>query len=210
VRGLEVRRDGTVVGSDAWGIGVPVDPGVHTIDATAPDRKPWTSSVELAAKPGLVAVTVPLLEPAASVAPTTPVSAAPVAGPPAEATVAPPATDLRTGSTQRTLGVVVAGIGVASVGVGSYFGLAAKSTYDSSNANGHCVKNVCDPQGMTDRSNASSQATAATVLFGVGLAAVAGGAALYFAAPRGLAGVSLAVSPMPASAGGAVSLTGRW
>jgi hypothetical protein len=69
---------------------------------------------------------------------------------------------------------------------------------------------MCDRPGLTDRSSASSQATAATALFGVGLAAVAGGAVLYFMAPRRPAGISLAVSPMQASGGGAMWLTGRW
>jgi hypothetical protein len=209
VRGLEVRRDGIVVGADTWGIGVPVDPGVHTIDATAPERKPWTSSVELAAKPGLVSVTVPVLELAESTL-AAPVSAAPVGGLPGAATVAPPETSQRTGSTERMLGLVSAGVGVVSLGVGTYFGLAAKSTYDGSNADGHCVNNVCDTQGLNDRSSASSQATAATVLFGVGLAAIGGGAVLYFTAPRGPAGFSLAVSPMPAGGAAGMSLTGRW
>lgn len=202
--GLEIRRDGIVVGADEWGIGVPVDPGVHTISATAPGRKPWTTNVELAARPGLVSVTVPVLEPVAASAP----GGAPTA---TEASVAtPPTSDARNGSTQRTIGLVVAGAGVVSLGLGAYFGLAAKSTYDSSNADGHCANNQCDSQGLSDRSSASTQATVATVLLGFGVAAAAGGAVLYFTAPRAHAVSSLALSPVPAPGGGAMLLSGRW
>ncbi|HEX8796234.1 MAG TPA: tetratricopeptide repeat protein [Polyangiaceae bacterium] len=207
VSGLEIRRDGIAVTADQWGIGVPADPGVHTIEATAPDRKPWSSNVELAAKPGLVSVTVPVLEP---VAPTETPASASATGAPAEASAAPSAAEGRPGSRQRTIGLVVAGAGVVSLGVGAYFGLAAKSSYDASNADGHCVSNQCDGPGLSDRSSASTQAIAATVLFGVGLAAVAGGAVLYFTAPRGHAVTSLALSPMSANGGGGLSLSARW
>lgn len=211
VTGLEVRRDGVAVSAGEWGIGVPVDPGVHTISASAPDRKPWTANVELAPKPGLVSVTVPVLEPAAAAA-SAPTGAPAATGAPAgDANTAPlPADDGRKSSTQHTIGLVVGGVGIVSLGLGAYFGFAAKSTYDGSNAGGHCVNNQCDTQGLSDRSSASTQAIVSTVLFGVGLAAVAGGAVLYFTAPRAHSGASLAVSPMPANGGGGMLFTGRW
>jgi hypothetical protein len=208
--GLDVRRDGIAVSADEWAIGVPVDPGIHTISATAPDRKPWTTNVELAPKPGLVSVTVPVLEPAAAEA--SPAGAPAAAGSPGEGSsvASTPVSDGRNGSTQRTIGLVAGGVGLVSLGLGVYFGLAAKSSYDSSNADGHCANNQCDSQGLSDRSTASTQATVATLLIGVGVAAVAGGAVLYFTAPRARTSASLAVSPMPASGGGGMLLTGWW
>jgi hypothetical protein len=72
------------------------------------------------------------------------------------------------------------------VGVGSYFGLHAKSQLDASNANGHCGShNLCDPTGMSDRSSAQSAATASTVLFIAGGVALAGAGVLWFTAPSG-------------------------
>ena len=174
-----IRRDGVLLGPAEWNIGVPVDPGIHAIDVGAPERKSWTSSVDLPAKPGLVSVTIPVLEAAPASAPETP---EPTGAP---RTVAPLATTTpRTWSTQRIAGAVVAGAGVLSLGVGVYFGLESKSTYDASNGPGHCVNNQCDSQGLQNRSGAYSQATVSTVLVGVGLAAVATGAVLYFTAPR--------------------------
>ena len=205
VRGLEVRRDGVLLGPAEWGIGVPVDPGIHAIDAGAPERKPWTTSVELPARPGLVSVTIPVLEAAPAVAPETsePTSAPQTAAP--LVTTTP-----RTWSTQRIAGAVVAGAGVLSLGVGLYFGLEAKSTYDASNGPGQCMNNQCDPQGLQDRSSAYSQATVSTVLVGVGLAAVATGAVLFFTAPRESPVAGLAVSPMVARDGGGLVLLRGW
>jgi hypothetical protein len=42
---LEVRRDGVVVPRDAWGIELPVDPGEHTIEAEAPGRDRFMTTV---------------------------------------------------------------------------------------------------------------------------------------------------------------------
>jgi serine/threonine-protein kinase len=208
VRGLEVRRDGVTLGPSEWGIGVPVDPGIHAIEVSAPERKSWTTSIQLPAKPGLVSVTVPVLEPAPQAAP----AHAPEARDPASASEAdaPPPAMAPTWSTQRIAGAVVAGAGVISLGVALYLGLDAKSTYDASNSGGHCVNNQCDPQGLEDRSSAHSQATVSTVLVGVGLAAAAGGAVLYFTAPRERTLAGLGVAPMVASGGGGLVLLRSW
>jgi hypothetical protein len=45
VQGLEVRRDGVIMASTAWGFALPVDPGVHTIAATSLGRQPSRSRV---------------------------------------------------------------------------------------------------------------------------------------------------------------------
>jgi len=205
VRGLEVRRDGVLLGPAEWGIGVPVDPGIHAVDAGAPERRPWTTGVELPAKPGLVSVTIPVLEAAPTPAPEAPERTG------APETVTPlSTTTTHTWSTQRIAGAVVAGAGVLSLGVGLYFGLEAKSTYDASNGPGHCVNNQCDEQGLADRSSAHSQAMVSTVLMGVGLAAVATGAVVYLTAPRESSMAGFAVSPMVARGGGGLVLLRGW
>ena len=45
--GLQVTRDGTPLGRAAWGTLIPIDPGVHTVDATLPGKKPWHASVTI-------------------------------------------------------------------------------------------------------------------------------------------------------------------
>ena len=63
VTGVEVKRDGTVLGPASWGTSVPLNPGEHVIEAEAPGKKRWSTKVTL--KDGEtvpVAVMVPTLE----------------------------------------------------------------------------------------------------------------------------------------------------
>jgi len=46
--GLEWRLDGAKVGVESFGIALPIDPGTHTIEATAPGRQAWKTSVDVA------------------------------------------------------------------------------------------------------------------------------------------------------------------
>lgn len=180
VEGLEIKRDGVVVGKPLWGSPMPTDPGPHRVTATAPQRKPWASNVDVPKDSRSSSITVPALEPA-----------------PPEV-VAPPggegaAGSTGTGNTQRIVGLVVGGVGVVALGFGAYFGLRTKSKNDESSS--HCgANNVCDDTGFTARKDALSAATISNVAFVVGGVAVAGGIVLYFTAPKSGAS-ALAVGP---------------
>jgi hypothetical protein len=50
VSGLEIKRDGQSVSNAELGIDVPIDPGPHTIEASAPGRQPWTKDVTITAE----------------------------------------------------------------------------------------------------------------------------------------------------------------
>jgi hypothetical protein len=69
--GLEIRVDGVVVRSAARGVSTPVDPGDHTVDASAPGRKPWSQQVGITQDSMNIAISIPVLEPdpAATAAP---------------------------------------------------------------------------------------------------------------------------------------------
>ena len=191
--GLDVRRDGASVGSAEWALEVPVDPGDHVLRATAPGKTPWTQRVRVDGPP-VVEVTVP------------PLADAPKGDEPrrVEATPEP------VGRTQRTIGLVVGGIGVVGVGVGATLGLFAKSTYDSSNADGHCLAdNRCDATGLARRADAGSMATAASVVFVAGIGAIAGGAILFFTAPRGVK-TGLRVDPVVTASGAGLAVGSAW
>jgi len=119
----------------------------------------------------------PIVEPSKSVV------EAPIPGR-SEATEKPPvqpATQVNWG-TQRTLALVVGGVGVVGIVVGSVLGLSAKSTYDDSAQ--YCKGNTCTAPGITARNDAFSKATGATVAFVLGTAAIGGGAVLWFTAPN--------------------------
>ena len=206
VRGLAVKRDGVEIGRALWGEAVPVDPGVHSVSASAPGSKDWQTSIEVPAKSGAQTVTVPRLEPA----PVTPAASSPAAAAPAASTSAPPPESTATdrGRTQRMVGLGVAGAGVVGVVLGAVFGLDAKAKLDDSNGPGHCDANdACDAYGLQKRSDAKSSALVSTVSFVAGGVALAGGAALWFTAPKkGTARVGLTVPPAGTTGVGVVGV----
>lgn len=59
--GLEIKRDGTIVGSGLWDTAVPVDPGAHVVTATAPGRASWSTKVTLKEEGTTTKVIVPSL-----------------------------------------------------------------------------------------------------------------------------------------------------
>ena len=222
VAGLSVRRNGTSVDGIMFGQDVPVDPGPQTIEASAPGHKPWSITVTLGAEGDNQRVTVPALDidpnAANASAPTAP-APAPIAPVPAPAPVplapppSPPPEDTSTGSGQRTLGLVVAGVGVVGLGVGGIFALSARSKY--SDSKGYCLPsdpNKCNSQGVSLRDDARSAGNVATVLGGVGLAALVGGAVLYFTAPSSKLAQAhaLHIGAGAAQGGGQLSFSGIW
>lgn len=175
VLGLEVVRDGLTVPSTTFDVPVPVDPGKHVVAVEAPGYRAWKIDVEvLAGELDARVVDVPLLQSAPVLA--APTNAAPVAP------VVTPRDSIGT-NPLRIVGIATAGVGVVGLGVGTFFGLRAKSSLDDSNASDHCHDNVCDATGKSARDDAKSNATISTGAFVAGAALVAGGAVMYFIAP---------------------------
>jgi hypothetical protein len=188
--GLEIRRDGVPVQPAELGSPIPVDPGPHTIEAAAPGKQKWSSTVQVADAAKL-AVEVPALTALAPGAAATPASAAPVSTPPLDQ-----GTQSNAGSTQRTAAVVVGAIGVVGVGIGAVFGLGASSKWSDAKSKCADYPYGCSQEALDDKSSASSKASAATVAFIVGGAAIAGAAALWFTAgPSQEKSMALGVGP---------------
>jgi hypothetical protein len=123
----------------------------------------------------------------------------------------PPAGDQGTtshGSGQRTLGLVVGGVGVAGLVVGGVLGgltLSARSSYlQDCGSNIGAPPGKCNAQGVSGESSAATKGTVSTIAFIAGGAATAAGVILYFTAPKG--GTSTQVGLGPSS----VWLTGRF
>jgi hypothetical protein len=167
--GFEVRRDGVVLKEAELGVAVPIDPGPHEIVATAPNRKKWLHTVSTA-QGATVEVVIPPLENDDG---TTPFK--------------PKETESSTWHTQKTIGLLVAGVGLAGAVVGAVFGAKASSTNDQ--ALQSCpVKTApvrCDARGLALTDDAQSQAMLSTVFVIVGAAALVGGGVLFFTAPSG-------------------------
>jgi hypothetical protein len=119
-----------------------------------------------------------------------------------------PAGSTNVGGTQRLIGLVVGGTGVAGLVVGSIFGLVSKSTYDHAfGTECRSPPTGCSTQGAADGQTAHTQAMVSTVGFIAGGVLLAGGAVLYFTAPSG---DSVAVAPAIGSDGAGLALRGLW
>jgi serine/threonine-protein kinase len=68
------------------------------------------------------------------------------------------------------------GVGVVGIGVGTYFGLRARSKRDDSDA--FCDADECSDRGLELRSEALDAATLADVGFGIGLVGIGAGIVL--------------------------------
>ena len=89
------------------------------------------------------------------------------------------------GHGQRVAGVAIASAGVVAFGGSTYLALAARSKYnDALAANCMGMTTACNMQGLTDTHDARSQANTATIIGGVGVAAIATGVVLYVIAPH--------------------------
>src|SRR5262249_37717384 len=122
VPGLVVKRDGDPLDTSSFGAAVPVDPGAHVVEASAPGYK--THRVEVSVKELTTTAVVPPLEtdePApAPAAPLPPPSSSVERRPPRvdSPSEPPPKGNPRGGSTQRAIGLAVAGVGVAALAFG--------------------------------------------------------------------------------------------
>ena len=205
IEGLHVTRDGDDIGEGVWNVPLPIDPGAHDIGANAPSKKPWTEHITIAANSSTVTVVVPSLldDPnAGAAAGGLGVGNGNGAGN-GGAGGGAPETPQKDGKGQRLLGVGAVGLGVVAAGVGTLFGLLAKSKNDESNSDNHCqANNLCDKAGVDDRSAAKTDATISTIAFVASGVFIAGGAVLYLTAPHGTKSAAvLAPAVGPKSAG---------
>jgi hypothetical protein len=186
VPGLVIKRDAETVRDAQFGIGVPVDPGPHTISAQAPGAQAWTRQVSTSGPGETASISVPALTPeATATSPAPPVAPPPVATtatPPAPPPPPPPAPS-KPGSAQRTAAYVVGGVGLAAMLVGGFFGIQSISMHGT--YTGECPNNVCaSPQGVSDHDSAVSDGNLSTILVGAGAAVLAAGVVLYLTAPK--------------------------
>lgn len=162
--GLSVRLDGEVLEPSLYGTDVFVDPGPHTVEATASSGEPFRATSTLAER-AVRRIVVP-----------------PFAGRPAVAAEQHP-TPHNDGPvlTPRTLGKVLMGAGVVGVGIGAVFGVQA--IQKSSDAKSLCDPAACtDPRALSVNDDAKSAATLSTIAFALGGAALIGGGVVWLTA----------------------------
>jgi hypothetical protein len=225
VDGMEIKRDGVMVGRGEWGVAIPVDPGSHVLEAIAPKKLPYKSTFDVKEEGTLQNLTVPALDDAPEAAPTT------VTPPPTTTTTASPSTTGPTstspmgttegegahrGNSQRWVATVVGGVGVIGVVVGSVMATRAKSKYDESLKSCPNDKNLCTADGVSQRDDARAAGTQATVALGVGAVAMVAGVVLWFTAPKsnvattGPATARVRFEVAPTLGGGSAMVRGQW
>jgi hypothetical protein len=161
-----------------------VDRGEHVIVATAPGKRRWEEKVTLQ-NGAVVVLRIDDLKDEDKPPPAIRVEKPPE--PPREQNHAP--------SAQRITGIIVGGVGLAGIGMGTFFGLRAISKNDESNAGEHCRDgNLCDDIGFALREDARSAGTVSTISLIAGGALLAGGLTLALTAGAG-GGTTVAVGP---------------
>jgi hypothetical protein len=169
--GRVVTLDGREVRPGTYGTAIPVDPGEHTVRATAPGRVPFARSFTVARGRSATTVEVPEL---AADAPRS------HAAPPALAAVSkraspralPPPSSGRAGSLAPLL--VAGGVAAAGIAIGSVYGLKTfreKETVDELCPGSDRACPSAD--GVSANERAHDAALVSTISFGVGAAASA-------------------------------------
>ncbi len=204
---VKVTMDGELLADRLDGTALGIDPGEHKFVFEMAGQPPIEKqfvvresqknrheliTFEQSGAPQPPPTAVPALSPAPSAATTpTPVS---------------PASSERSSSlgAQRVAALIVGGIGVVGVGIGSVFGIEAISK--KSDANSVCSGATCSTQDGSSRwSDAKSAGNISTVAFIVGGVGLAGGAALWFtASPKSQEGPQIGLGP------NGVQLKGSW
>jgi hypothetical protein len=192
---VKVSMDGEPIATRLEGTAISLDPGEHQFTFEAAGQPPLTKtlvihegekdrheSVVLGGAPQTVPAPTPPSAPAPSPSPASPAPTAVAPSPPPPTDAAPQ----DGGNSQRTWGLVVGGVSVAGLAVGSIFGLMATSSWSSatSGPTGCPSKQGCSQQAINDRSSALTSATISTISFVAGGVLLAGGAVLYFTAPK--------------------------
>jgi hypothetical protein len=170
IPGLKIQRDGVELGPEIVGIPVAVDPGTHTIEATAEGRRPWSGKVNIGAERDFQKIAIPDLEKA-------PIVAKPPSVPPHVPDDAAASSSV---STRRTAGLALAGVGVIGIGVGAVTRvLGASKINGAHNDPTLCRDQVCSADGTDAIHRGNSLVTVSTVGFIAGGALTAAGVVLF-------------------------------
>jgi hypothetical protein len=183
--GLEVKRDGVLVGVASWGTPMPTDAGEHVVQASAPGKKTWETRVALGPNADRVVVNVPLLENGSL---------------PADRDAPAAHTGL---SAVQTAGLSAGAAGVLAIGIGSYFGLRAISKKQDAGCDGDACHDATSAETLLDAKSASKVSTWSFVAGG---ALLAGGAAMYLLGGSAPASAARSVQAVPAAGDGALGV----
>lgn len=176
--GARISLDGRALLPGSMDAGLPVDPGAHTISASAEGRASWTTTIEVA--PAARAhVRVPALVALPSLArPTRPPSSQ------------PPQRRTRTG-----LSLAIGGVGIAALGASIVFGRKAIAFRDSALATECDADLHCTEEGVRLVNRGRRHGDIATASAIGGLAVLTAAVVIYWTSPVERASVAPVVGP---------------
>jgi hypothetical protein len=208
---VQVTIDGAVLLQKLGGGAVAVDLGEHTLTFSAPDRPSVTKKLlfRQGEKSRIVRITMPGSQDAPPDGEAQPSPSTTGQGPTADDAAAPGGGS--SGSSQRTIGFVVGGIGLAGLGVGGFFGLRAIQSKGRQTDN--CQSATTCPNyaaAAEAHEDGVSSGTISTIAFIAGGVATAAGLVLVLTAPkaRGAASASLTVTPRFGTSGAKLEISG--
>lgn len=198
--GLALQKDGAALPEGELDTPTPLDPGTHTITATAPGFEPFSVTVQVRPEPENKTVTVEL-RPSGSAAPS------PAGGPTAPSTPPPSGPSDQADASKAGVGAltiagsVVGGVGVVGVVVGAVFGVMTMNGLDDAeNDPALCPNKQCTKEGRAAVDDAQNHGIISTIGFAVGGAAIATGVVLIVLDLTG------AVAPNPSARQGVLPL----
>lgn len=204
VPGLDVYRGDTRIPRGAYDTPVPVDPGAHEIsvrrgDAVL-DRQTVTANEGAVASVTLDLAAIDQAHPAATPPPP---AGSPGTAPP-HGDVPPPT------SSQKTIGFIVGGVGLAALATAGVFELVAISHKNKADEPDQCVNKYCSSEGLDSADRADTFAELGQWVGLGGLVVTGVGAALVLTAPSApeRERARIGVAPWLGPDGGGLSVRG--
>jgi hypothetical protein len=174
VESLTIKVDGRELGRASWSTSFPLDPGEHTVEASAPGYTPHRQRIVVAAGASAVDVEIPSLAQVprpATDAPREEAAITTIERPSGVASAAPSVVPI----------VAAYGVAAVSAGIGTVFGLrtfAAKRDADR-----ECTGLACSPRGLDLDDEARTSAWISTVACSVAIIGI--GVGTYLLVRRG-------------------------
>lgn len=208
-QGATVTLDGKPVAASDLNRAVAIDPGSHTVSASAPGFDTFSTTIQVGGNADAKTVTLPELKKAGSGGGEEPPKKQPDTSPVVPPTS--PGADSASGPSGILIGgIVVGGVGLAGIGVGAAFGvLTMNALNDAEEDPSLCPDHQCTTAGREAIDDAELKGTISTVGFAVGGAALATGVVLIVldvtgtlgGAKTGQAAPTFAFAPGPGDAG---------
>lgn len=194
--GLEVKRDGELVGQAQWGEAVPVDPGEHAVVASAPGKRAWKAKVEVAGAGTTAKLSVPDLDDAAP-------APAPVADAqtPRQTESIKDTTPRASGNPNATLGWVLVGVGGAAVAGGVVMFVLRGNEISKLDAACGADGKSCPPAASDDIANGKTYTALGIGLFGLGVLSAGAGVGLLVIGGKDKTAAQVRIAPVGRGAG---------